>query len=55
MEKTWLGYSTKNIPIPSKKAYKMKLIESIEQLTRAMRWKAAFALNPQMKKSTSNN
>lgn len=40
------GYSTKNIPLPSEKDYKRKLIEKTEHLCKRMRWKAFFFLNP---------
>lgn len=46
MEKLNLGYSTKNIPIPSEKDYLRRLIEKTEQFLRRMRWKAHFFLNP---------
>lgn len=46
MENLNLGYSTKNIPIPSEKDYLRCLIEKTEQLLRRIRWKAHFFLNP---------
>ena len=46
MEQKNLGYSMKNIPIPSKKEYLKRLIEKIESLIRRMRWKAYFFENP---------
>ena len=39
MEKVNLGYSVKNIPIPSRKGYLILLLEKIEMLIRRMRWK----------------
>lgn len=39
-----LGYSLKNIPLPSAKEYKKVLIEKIESVVRRMRWKAHFFL-----------
>ena len=33
-------FSVKNIPIPSKYAYKKRLIQKAESLIRRMRWKA---------------
>ena len=45
MEKFNIGYSTKNIHLPSRKDYPQRLIEKTEQLRR-MRWKAHFFLNP---------
>ena len=44
-----LGYSEKNIPIPTISQYRLKLIESLEQLFRRMRWKAYFTLKPECK------
>ena len=46
MEKINLGYSTKNIPLPSKSEYMKRLIEKMEQFLQRMRWKAYF-LNQQ--------
>lgn len=40
-----LGYSLKNIPIPSIKEYKKALIEKVEHLVKRMRWKALFYLS----------
>ena len=42
MEKFNLEYSTKNIPIPSERNYKLKLMEKIELVIKRMRWKAIF-------------
>ena len=42
MEKVNLEYSLKNIPIPSKRNYKLKLMEKTEMLIKRMRWKAIF-------------
>ena len=39
-----LGYSWKNIPIPSAKAYRKRLIEMAESVNKRMRWKAFFFL-----------
>ena len=44
MEPLNFDYSMKNIPIPSAKAYKKKLIEKTESLIKRMRWKAFFFL-----------
>ena len=49
MEQTVFPYSTKNIPIPTEKDYKLQLIEKTEACLKRMRWKAAFFLNPNMK------
>ena len=37
-----LGYSLKNIPIPSKRNYLKSLMEKVESLIKRMRWKAYF-------------
>lgn len=52
MEKFNIGYSTKNIPLPSKNDYLQRLIEKTEQFLRRMRWKAFFFLNPSMSTSS---
>ena len=46
MEKFNIGYSTKNIPLPSQNDFLQRLIEKTEQFLRRMRWKAYFFLNP---------
>ena len=46
MEKFNIGYSTKNIPLPSQNDYFQRLIEKTEQFLRRMRWIAHFFLNP---------
>ena len=40
MEKKTCNYSTKNIPIPSERFYKLQLVEKIEIFIKRMRWKA---------------
>ena len=47
MEKINLGYSTKNIPLPSKSEYMKRFIEKTENFLRRMRWKAYHFLNEQ--------
>ena len=42
MDKRTFNYSLKNIPLPSEKSYKLKLIEKVEQVIKRMRWKAHF-------------
>lgn len=42
MNKKTFSYSLKNIPLPSKKSYKLKLIEKVELVIKRMRWKATF-------------
>ena len=46
MEKLNIGYSTKNIPLPSQNDFLQRLIEKTEHFLRRMRWKAYFFLNP---------
>ena len=46
MEKVNLGYSTKNIPLPSRSEYMRNFIEKTEHFLRRMRWKAFHFLNP---------
>ena len=55
MEKFNLGYSTKNIPLPSRNDYLQRLIEKTEQFLRRMRWKAHFFLNPSTSSTTREN
>ena len=38
-----LGYSLKNIPMPTAKEYRKRLIEKVEIVIKKMRWKAIFA------------
>lgn len=52
MDQMNLGYSTKNIPLPSRKNYLQRLIERTEKFTRAIRWRAFFFLNPNASKDT---
>ena len=42
---TDLGYSMKNIPLPSATAYRKSLVEKVESVIRRMRWRAHFFLN----------
>ena len=51
MEQRNFTYSLKNIPLPSKDAYKKKLIEKTESVVKRMRWKALFF----DQKSNANN
>ena len=46
MECVSFNYSTKNIPVASKKEYIRLLIDKTEQFLRRMRWKAYHFLNP---------
>ena len=40
MEKKTYNYSTKNIPTPLERNYKLQLVEKIETFIKIMRWKA---------------
>ena len=42
MERKNYDYSLKNIPLPSKDAYKKRLVEKVEIFIKRMRWKAYF-------------
>ena len=42
MEKINLGYSIKNIPIPSERTYLMQLVEEIEAVIKRMRYRAIY-------------
>ena len=50
-----LGYSLKNIPIPSKQAYMKSMIEKLEVFIKRVRWKAFFFLNEEEGKKSFNN
>ena len=49
LEHVNLGYSTKNIPIPTKKDYLKCLINKAETFMRNIRWRTFFFLNPDIK------
>ena len=51
MQQVNLGYSTKNIPIPSEEEYLMKLTHSAGTFMHAIRWRVAFFLHPEWKSS----
>ena len=42
IEKVGISYSLKNIPIPSKEWYLIKLIKKIESVVKRMRWRTHF-------------
>ena len=44
MEKFYLIYPEKNIPIPSNEQYKIHLISKAEKFIKRMRWKALLFL-----------
>lgn len=54
MEKFNIGYSTKNIPLPSQNDFLHRLIEKTEHFLRRMRWKAFFFLNPDASTSSKD-
>ena len=47
MEKSEIKYSLKNIPIPSKECYQLKLINKLKSLVKCLRWRAFYYLNQQ--------
>ena len=49
-----LKYSPKNIPIHSKKQYRMLLIQKTKMFLRNLGWKVHFFLNPPKKKESKN-
>ena len=49
MDRKNLGYSSKNIPLPSRNSYVKRLIEKTETFLRNMRWKALFFEQPDAK------
>ena len=51
LEKVNLGYSLKNIPIPSNQEYLLEFINSSETLVTTFRWESFFFLNPNKKPS----
>ena len=55
MEKVNLSYSTKNIPIPSRKQYKISLINKTKVFLRNLRWRAHFFLHSPKKENNKNN
>ena len=55
MERINFSYSPKNIPIPTKSAYCLKVIDKIESVIKRMRWKALFFLACNSSNGDSNN
>ena len=53
MEQVNLGYSMKNIHVPSENTYLYMMVNSVEKLIHNLRWRAFFYLKPQSK-SISN-
>ena len=54
MESKNLGYSLKNIPIPSKASYLKSMIDKVENFIKRIRWKAHFFDNPMMRNNDSH-
>ena len=54
LEQIDLGYSLKNILIPSSKQYMKCLIEKVASFIRRIRWKAYFFDHPDSSNSTDN-
>lgn len=54
MENLQFDYSVKNIPIPPKDTYKIRLLEKVESVIKRMRWKALFFLNQKPDQQQSN-
>ena len=55
MEPKSLQYSTKNIPVPSRKLYYETLITKVKKFVHRGRWKAYFTLNPNKKPKQKQN
>ena len=49
MESENLGYSLKNIPIPSKTNYLKSMMGKVENFIKRIRWKAHFFDKPMMR------
>ena len=45
MEKLIFDYMLKNIPLPDKRSYQLKLIEKIERVLKKVRWTTHFFLS----------
>ena len=52
MEKLNIDHSLKDIPIPSRNKYLLKLLKSVEDIIGRMRWKAHFFLNGSSQQKT---
>ena len=55
MEKLKFEYSTKNLPLPSERSYKLQLIEKIEMVIKRTRWKAIFQDTKKEKSNQQRN
>ena len=54
MNRILFDYSLKNIGVPSKDTYRLRLIEKVESVVTRMRWIAHFFLNGQSKYERNN-
>ena len=54
MDSATFEYSTKNISLPTREEYILKLIETTELLLKRMRWRAFFYLNPEQQQNNKN-
>ena len=48
MESKTIGYSLKNIPIPSKSSYLKSMMDKVENFIKRIRWKAHFFFDKPM-------
>ena len=55
MERINLNYSLKNIPVPTKSSYQLKLIDKNESVIKRMRWKTLFSLRDNSDTNNNNN
>ena len=55
MERINLNYSLKNIPVPTKSSYQLKLIDKNESVIKRMRWKTLFFLRDNSDTNNNNN
>ena len=51
MEAVSFGHSVKDIPVPSKKEYRLMMIQSVEKFTRNLGWKVLHFLKPNQNES----
>ena len=52
MEQVNLGYSMKNIPVPSENTYLHMMVNSAEKLIHNLKWKSFFYLKPNSRSAT---
>ena len=53
MEKLSFDYMLKNVPLPDKRSYQLKLIEKIESVLKRVRWTTHFFLSKENQQSES--